>query len=168
MNNEFEGQWNGETAKCRVVSVIIGKEPENMKDFIERTRPDLKRYLWFVPFIGETRQAVEVKQGDAIFYIDNSDGSGIEKVMNGGMWRSFHRSIYPEHVLTSIPQDRWIKHTGALAHKIQLDIDAAWMQRDREGYEAHKAWEKKMFETLAAARKEQESILRGSDGPRNT
>ncbi len=138
----FTGYWNGEPAKYRVVMIQVGPEPAALTKQLEAARPGLKRYLWFVPFIGTQRQAVEVHYGQGEpFYLDNEDGRGLLKVTEGmGSWKYGHKSVYPQPGIHAVPVPKadWIKYVKALGEKISDDIDVAWRAIDREGYNKFK------------------------------
>jgi len=134
-----KGYWNGEPAEFRVVVIVVGDEPDHQKEHFAKHRPDQKRYLWFVPFIGTERQAVEVTYGDSKFYLDNADGNGIRKVTKGmGSPTHGHKSIYPERILHEVPKEHWQLFHPGLSEIIQEEIDEAWMQIDPDGYTQHK------------------------------
>lgn len=148
----YPGFWNGEPAKFRVVNIIIGPEPEELKAQIEKNMKR-KRFLWFVPFIGQEREAVEVCSWQK-FYIDNKDGSGVKKVVEGkGSPRYGHRSIYPAQVLNEIPKENWSRHWPALTDRIEEEIDIAWRKIDPEGYNQMKEETEALRQTIMKMRK---------------
>ena len=72
--------WNGEPCLARRVRVIIGESPVPT--------------WWCFALAGQIREAVEVKYGDQLFYLDNDDGSGWWKVTEGkGSPGWAHRSL---------------------------------------------------------------------------
>jgi hypothetical protein len=48
---------------------------------------------WAREFVGQRRAVVMVRYGGSVFYLDDEDGSGWDKVTNGGGPRSPHRSL---------------------------------------------------------------------------
>lgn len=62
--------WNGERCEARRVRVIVGNEGR-----FERP--------WFLPFVGQEREAVEVTYGRSTFYLDDEGGKGWAKVTEG-------------------------------------------------------------------------------------
>jgi hypothetical protein len=83
------GGWNGEPAGVRRCRVIVGDAPQ----FPE---------YWARDLIGTERDAVHVVYGGREFYLDNADGSGWDKVMNGGGPGRPHRDLAVQReVITS-------------------------------------------------------------------
>lgn len=78
--------WNGESCEARKVRVIVGDS--------ERVATP-----WFREFVGQEREAVEVRYGGQTFYLDNEDDRGWSKVLTGGSPRTGHRSLDVERVL---------------------------------------------------------------------
>lgn len=62
--------WNGEPTPARIVRVIVGKS--------------LRPTWWCADLEGQEREAVEVNYHGDVFYLDNEDGSGWNKVTHGG------------------------------------------------------------------------------------
>lgn len=139
-----KGYWNGEPAEFRVVLITVGPEPEHLSSHIAKHSPGLKRYLWFVPFIGKLRQAIQVIQGSDVFYLDNEDGSGFEKVTIGmGSPKWAHRSVYSEKLVSHIPDDKIIaKFSQFRKRLIDEQVQNYWLGIDPEGYRAHMEMEK--------------------------
>ena len=72
--------WNFEQTPCRRVLVTVGKPPSPT--------------WWCAPFEGMIRKAVEVTYNGQIFFLDNEDNSGWNKVTHsGGSPRARHRSL---------------------------------------------------------------------------
>lgn len=139
MNTKIKGFWNGELADFRVVVGIVGDEPAELKKQIEGSRPGMKRYLWFVPFIGQQRQMVEVKYQGETFYLDNSDGTGLHKVTSGkGSPRVGHKSVYPSSISHEVPREQWQECTEFVCEIVKEEIDEMWTALDPIGYPAHK------------------------------
>ncbi|MBC9913141.1 hypothetical protein [Chitinophaga varians] len=127
------GYWNGEPARFEVVEITVGDEPEEMKQhFTKQPAFTGKRYLWFVPFIGQKRQAVRVIYKREVFYLDNSDGMGLNKVLNGGSPRHGHKSIYPgpQSVIRPLPSNEWIHYSYEKYQHVEEEVKAAWIARD--------------------------------------
>ncbi|HET7321862.1 MAG TPA: hypothetical protein VFI96_05145 [Longimicrobiaceae bacterium] len=61
--------WNGEPTPCRRVRVVVGPSP--------------RASWWCAGLEGTVREAVEVRYGREVFYLDNENGSGWEKVTAG-------------------------------------------------------------------------------------
>jgi hypothetical protein len=105
--------WNGELCEARKVVVVVA---DNLA----------ARLYWARPFVGQQRNAVEVKYGNQIFYLDDDSfketnpeaialferhgiknelspaGSGWRKVTNGGGSPGFgHRSLEIERVVSA-------------------------------------------------------------------
>ena len=162
------GYWNGLAAKFRIVIAIVGPEPAELKDHIEKSRPGLKRYLWFVPFIGQHRQVVEVIQDGQTFYMDNEDGSGFRKVTEGrGSPQFGHRSFYPAEILSEVCPSEWTKWFPALQDRIQEDVDIAWRQIDREGYNEDKEKLESLKRTIQGGFKSRIAVCNGCNAERN-
>lgn len=53
-------QWNGADAECRRVGVIVGR--------------NMLQTHWAYELVGKRRLAVEVKQGDVTFFLDDENG----------------------------------------------------------------------------------------------
>lgn len=129
------GFWNGEPAQFRVVMGIVGDEPAEQKQQIEKHAPGRKRYLWFTPFIGETRQMIEVTQNGFTFYMDNEDGSGLLKVTEGkGCPPYGHYSVYPSLVVREVPKEHWTEYNKDLHEAVEESIDKSWMEIDPIGW----------------------------------
>jgi hypothetical protein len=76
--------WDGVPIDCRVVEITMADE----KQF---------KWYWGRPYVGQQRQALEITTPrGSKFYIDNQDGGGIFKVINGGGMRLGHRGLIPE------------------------------------------------------------------------
>lgn len=117
-----QGNWNGEPCEYEVIMVKVEKTTEF-------------KMPWTEPFEGTIRQAVKVKSKGEEFIIDNEDGSGLEKLYNGGMWTSGHRSITectelmpvePEHWITSLNREKELE--------INKQIDDYWREKDPETF----------------------------------
>jgi hypothetical protein len=79
--------WNGEDCRARKVVVIVADTG---------TFP----LYWAKEFVGQEREAVEVKQHGFTFYLDDVDGSGWAKVTNGfGSPNYPHRGLEVERVV---------------------------------------------------------------------
>jgi hypothetical protein len=79
--------WNGEPCQARRVRVIVGESPA-------------PTWWWCFALAGQIREAVEVRYGDQLFYLDNEDDSGWLKVTEGkGSPGWSHRSLPVEQVL---------------------------------------------------------------------
>jgi hypothetical protein len=150
-NTLKKGYWNGELAKYRVVNIMVGDEPQDLKLSIESHN---KRFLWFEPFIGTIRQVVEVHYGSQKFYLDNEDGTGYLKVTSGmGSPAYGHKSIYPKSILgntlmgfikTKVDRERLLSD--------QKSIDEYFDAKDHLGYLEHKNTIKSLKETIIMMR----------------
>lgn len=77
---EIRTFWNGEPTPARIVRVIVGPSP--------------RETWWCAKLEGAEREAVEVNYHGEIFYLDNEDGSGWNKVTAGhGSPQSGHKSL---------------------------------------------------------------------------
>jgi hypothetical protein len=86
MPAETRTYWNGQPAYARHVRVIVGPSP----------RPT----WWCASLAGTERDAVEVRYGGEVFYLDNADGGGWAKVTRGhGSPEYGHRSLPVERVV---------------------------------------------------------------------
>lgn len=130
--------WHGEPINARVVVAIVGDTPKESEEHYQKHYPGKKRYLWYTPFIGTERQVIECKAADYTFYLDNMDGSGLKKVLNGGWPNDGHYSIYPAEIMHEVPAEHWNHYTPELAQIQKDEIDSAWMGIDAEGYTVHK------------------------------
>jgi hypothetical protein len=80
--------WNGESAECRRVVVIVADAPQ------------FSAY-WARRYVGQRRHAVEVTYNGRTFYIDNENGSGWAKVrFAGGGPQAGHSSLSIERVVS--------------------------------------------------------------------
>lgn len=70
MSSDEKTYWNGEPCRARIVNVLVG----NHGNF---ERP------WFLPYVGKVREAVEVRYGKSVFYLDNEFQQGWKKVTEG-------------------------------------------------------------------------------------
>lgn len=130
--------WHGVPINARVVVGIVGDTPKDQEEHYQKHYPGKKRYLWYVPFIGTERQMIECTTDGYTFYLDNMDGSGLEKVLLGGWPNSGHYSVYPSEILHEVPEEHWNRYSPELA-KIQSDeIHDAWMGIDPDGYSENK------------------------------
>lgn len=87
MSSNTKTYWNGEPCEARIVNVVVG----NTGRF---ERP------WFLPYVGKVREAVEVKYGNQLFYLDNEYEQGWKKVTEGrGSPNWPHSSLDVERVL---------------------------------------------------------------------
>jgi hypothetical protein len=85
--------WNGERTPCRRVLVTVGKAPALT--------------WWCAPYEGMIRQAVEVTYNGQIFFLDNEDNSGWNKVTNRqGSPRASHRSLPDD---SEVINSKWLK-----------------------------------------------------------
>ena len=73
--------WNGEPVKAERVRVVL---PPN---------EDIPPTYWYHGLGGPERDAVRVEYNDRLFFLDNADGSGWEKVISGGSPRVSHRGL---------------------------------------------------------------------------
>jgi hypothetical protein len=79
-------RWNGEMCEARRVRVIVGKP--------------MAPTWWCADLEGQEREAVEVRYGGEIFYLDDEDGSGWWKVPWGkGGPQAGHSSLPVRKVL---------------------------------------------------------------------
>lgn len=144
-----DGFWNGEHALFRVIVAVVGDEPEELTEHFKKHRPDSKRYLWFTPFIGETRQVVEVVYSGEPFYLDNADGTGLYKVTKGnGSPGCYHASVYPSEILHVVPEEHWQHTNESLRQIVRDEVNERWMGIDPEGYSEHKERMKALEEGL--------------------
>lgn len=151
-----DGFWNGEPAKFRVVNIVVGQEPKQNRDHFEKHYPGQKRYMWFVPFIGQTFQAIEITYQGEIWYIDNSNGTGLYKVTKGmGSPSCGHASIYPQTVLDEVHPKDWIDSISKeFADNREKEIGEFWMSIDPENYRKHLEKMKALKEMINKSRKE--------------
>lgn len=134
----WNGWWNGEPAKYRVVLVIVGEEPEDRRLHAETRMNGRKRYLWFVPFVGQERQVVEVVYEGSTFYLDNADGTGLMKVTKGmGSPQVGHSTVYPEEILHEVQDGWWTRYSEELVEQKRQAVLDGWMALDPEGYPKH-------------------------------
>jgi hypothetical protein len=68
---DVKTRWNGEPCEAKRVRVIVADAP------------DCPNY-WAREFVGQERNAVEVRYFDTPFYLDDENGSGWAKVTLGG------------------------------------------------------------------------------------
>lgn len=77
--------WNGEKTPARRVIVEVGPAPSGW---------------WCASLTGTKREAVEVSCEGSVFYLDNEDGSGWDKVTIGrGSPRLGHKSLPVQRVV---------------------------------------------------------------------
>lgn len=108
-------RWNGEPCKARRVTAIVtddGSFPQ----------------YWARHLVGVRREAVEVEYGDQVFYLDNEDGSGWNKVARGGSPNDGHRSITvdPDSIHLRVDQEelkRLRKDSRKLAALVAQGVD---------------------------------------------
>lgn len=132
----YPGFWNGHEAWYRVMEVTVGREPDAIRESIEKNT-HRKRYLWFIPFIGEKRQVIEVNYGGDKFYMDNETGQGLYKVTIGqGSPGCAHASIYPDLSLPidHVPPEEWIHFNEGRQLQHELEVNKRWKKLDPEGY----------------------------------
>jgi len=142
-----KGFWNGESALFRIFQGVVGPEPEWQTRQIEKISPGLKRYLWFVPFIGTERQMVEVLADGEVFYLDNEDGTGLYKVTKGGgCFTCAHASVYPSAIKRYLLESEWNVYTPTLQAQVRENIEEAWMKLDPEGFTEYMERMKKVFD----------------------
>lgn len=107
MNKEktqYQGWWNGEPCMFTVLNITVG-------DFSNLE----KKFRWYKPFIGQLRQVVEVDYNNRLFYIDNYDGLGLYKVLQGMGGDDFrHREIKPENIICETQRSRWQEYNSVL------------------------------------------------------
>ena len=82
--------WNGEPASAIKVRVIVADAPQ------------FPQY-WARDLIGTERAAVRVEYHGRVFYLDDEDGSGWRKVINGGGPGHPHRDLAVERVIYQEP-----------------------------------------------------------------
>jgi hypothetical protein len=76
-------KWNGEPVSAVRGSAIVadsGRFPE----------------YWARQFVGQRRDVVRVEYQGTVFYLDDADGAGWQKLLNGGTWTYGHRTIEVE------------------------------------------------------------------------
>lgn len=94
--------------------------------------------MWFVPFIGETRQVVEVVYNGSTFYLDNADGTGLYKVTVGhGSPQCYHASVYPSEILNVVPREHWQITSKTIRKVVRDEVNERWTQLDPDGYAEH-------------------------------
>lgn len=152
MEQYFSGFWDGKPAKFRVVKILIGKEPDRIRIAAEAAlRPGIRRLLWFIPFIGHEREVIEVvlPTDSEPFYIDNKDGSGLKKVLEGrGSFKYFHRTIYTGEILSEVRKEDWQRHWPALQDRIEEEIDIAWRRLDEKAWNEARQQQAGLMETI--------------------
>lgn len=86
-------RWNWEPCEAYRVRVVVGKSE----------RPT----WWCAELEGTQRRAVEIVATHGVacepFYLDDEDGSGTRKVLNGGHWKLYHASVPVFGVLAYLP-----------------------------------------------------------------
>lgn len=91
------GWWNGQPATISGCLVKIQASPD-------------KPLWWNNAFIGQTRQAIEITQGDITFHIDNECGDGFHKATKGmGCPPYGHRSLDAYEVIEYIEPKYWYR-----------------------------------------------------------
>lgn len=155
-NKLHDGFWNGEPAKFRVVNIIVGQEPKQSREHFEKHYPGQKRYMWFIPFMGQTFQAVEITYQGETWYIDNSTGTGLYKVTKGmGSPTCGHASIYPKSVLEEVHPSQWNDFINKdLIESREKEIEEFWLSVDPEDYPKHLEKMKALRDFINKSRKE--------------
>lgn len=75
-----DARWNNEPCAARIVTVTVGTV--------------LRPTWWCAGLEGTRREAVEVTYHGAVFYLDNEDDAGVDKVTIGrGLPNWGHRSL---------------------------------------------------------------------------
>ena len=109
------GKWNyTEEIEYKVISVRL----------IENVQ---QPYHWQNAFAGQHRQIVFVKYGAHTFAIDNEDGSGILKILNGGGPDMYSAHVADYHYVCDVPKSDWIPYSVEKCkfHQRAYDI---WME----------------------------------------
>ena len=140
-----QGFWNGQPCNywCVIVKVksVEGKLP----------------LFWSEAFVGQLRQAVRIKppdvKGKAMpdFYIDNADGLGMFKILNGGGPQWPHRDLPNVEELKVIESEaRWRKVQNWKLYKdIQRKADRYWSKKEPGAYAKMKALEKMVQQRMS-------------------
>lgn len=92
---------------------------------------------WQNAFEDEERQVVvivpEKITDDDRFYIDNGDGSGLQKIAEGGGFRSYHASVSDFEYIRELPEDEWQQPDPVKREEHKKKVEA-WQ---RENYPEH-------------------------------
>ena len=149
-NRIHQAHWAGEP--CNYWCVIVKVLP--LTD--EQLKPGGKFHLhWSEAFVGELRQAVRIHpphdRGD--FYIDNDDGLGMFKVLNGGKAMYAHRDLpNVEEIKIIQSESRWRTVQNWKRYKnIQRKAENFWRKKDPEGFAKMKAFQKLIQQRMSKA-----------------
>lgn len=127
-------RWNGEPCSIQHITVLLSEEQE-------------QKTFWFSVFAGTERRVLKITQGGQSFIIDNEDGQGIDKVINGGMFyhpsRHYDRCIYTEQGET--PEHLRVEAIDIeKTREIRLQVDEHIKSVDPAKFEKMKALEEQM------------------------
>lgn len=110
-----KGFWNGEPATFTVVEYEVTKSEEPL--------------YWNNLNVGTRRQAIQIKQDEWIWLIDNQFGDGYYKVTAGkGMWTSAHKSITGPINVIYVPENKWITKIDHVGMKKENDAYEEWQK----------------------------------------
>lgn len=119
--------WNGIPVRFDVVRIKILE-----------TESDPIKMPWYKAFEGQERQAILVHTEGNSFLIDNEDGSGWVKMVNGGGMWSPHRSFGNTEEIGFVHPMHWNKFLDhgkkGLTEKVESDY---WKEHNPEGWAEH-------------------------------
>lgn len=82
---------------------------------------------WQNAFVGEHRQAVQIHHGSHRFWIDNQDGSGLQKIACGGGPGSYSAHLAEFEFIRELPESEW-QQWDPLLHRKHREVVAAWQK----------------------------------------
>lgn len=107
-------QWNGEPCNIQHLDILLDD-------------PQIHNSHWYSVFAGEKRRVIEVNQRGQSFIIDNEDGLGIKKVLNGGGMNSGSRHYDKAQfkIIGPTPEDQQVLEFNLYKYKeIEFQSDA--------------------------------------------
>jgi len=135
-----QGFWHGQP--CNYWCVLVRVQSINVD----------KSMHWTEAFVGEVRQAVRVRPpfNKPDFYIDNYDGLGMFKILEGGKVQYPCRYIPEcEEIKVIESESKWRKVQNWKRYAaIQRKVNAFWAKKDPEGFKNMQAMTKSIAERM--------------------
>jgi len=137
-----EGRYDGEPCYFAVVRGTVGDFSQKNKETIEKESGQ-PFFPWYSPIIGQTRQMIVLlfltKDGGTEivnhFFLDNEDGTGLEKVTNTHPHELPYRLISPSAVQSTIKLKKyWRKYTPELYTRVNVKLRKLWAEKDPEQF----------------------------------
>jgi len=152
MNTEkiklYNGFWNGEAAKYRIILGKVAPTPQKITENWKEKNGEKRRFVWYEMFVGKPMEMIEVHYNNIIWYINNSDGKGFNKVtLEMGSPKYGHKGLYCDEIFGDISPDSCKKYSEKKEIKLNKSIDDFFLKKEPFLYPKH---QKEFAELLKA------------------